>query len=423
MSCTQSAQRSFIDVQPSRRTLAGNGLRPVRVLFVFTLVLSFARPTIAQELAELSADELRDRIYGGWVGMLIGGIEGLPHEFKYRENPREELPEFTFLAGGARSDDDNDIEWTHLYFMYKEGMLFLPYPRLAEIWKANMNQGVWRANKAARELMEQGTLPPETGDFGRNPHAWYNLSGQFAVESYGLIAPGMPQKASQLALHYARIAVSGEPLQAAQFWASMVSLAFFHRGSVDELIDKALGATDPACALREAVADAREALGTWRDDWKAARQQVHRQCVVERGWNDNSTPTNGALVCLALLYGKGDFYRTLQYAMALGHDADCNAATAGAVVGTLLGWKRIRQLPQCQVVDRYVNRTRPQLPAEIAISEQVDILCQLAERCIEASGGKVVRADGKVAKLLVPLQAPRPLELLPPGAPRPRPGK
>ena len=39
------------------------------------------------------------------------------------------------------------------------------------------------------------------------------------------------------------------------------------------------------------------------------------------------------MVCLALLYGKGDFYRTLQYAMALGYDADCNAATAGAIVG------------------------------------------------------------------------------------------
>lgn len=379
--------------------------------------------TRGEEWVEISAAELRDRIYGGWVGMLIGGIEGLPHEFKYREQPRDNLPEFTFLAGGARSDDDNDIEWTHLYFMYKEGTLLLPYERLLEIWQANMNQGIWRANKAARELMDKGVQPPETGHFRHNPHAWYNLSGQFAVESYGLLAPGMPQKASRIALHYARVAVSGEPLQAAQFWSTMVSLAFFHQGTVEELIDKALAATDPACALREAVADAKAAFHTCGPDWKAARQQIHQKWVIERGWNENSTPTNGALVCLALLYGDGDFYRTLQYAMALGHDADCNAATAGAVVGTLLGWERIRHLPQCQVVDRYVNRTRPQLPAEMTISEQVDILCQLAVRSIEESGGQLVREGEKLVRVRIPSERPAPVELLPPEAPQPKTGR
>jgi ADP-ribosylglycohydrolase len=47
-----------------------------------------------------------------------------------------------------------------------------------------------------------------------------------------------------------------------------------------------------------------------------------------------------------LLYGRDDFYRTLQYAMALGYDADCNAATAGAIVGVRLGFQHIAALPQ-----------------------------------------------------------------------------
>ena len=112
--------------------------------------------------ADISRTELLDRIHGGWVGMLIGGLEGLPHEFKYKEQPRDTLPEFTFLEQGARSDDDNDFEWPHLFFMDQEGTLKLPYPRLVEIWKANMNCGIWVANKKARELMDQGVVPPET---------------------------------------------------------------------------------------------------------------------------------------------------------------------------------------------------------------------------------------------------------------------
>ena len=83
--------------------------------------------------------------------------------------------------------------------MDKEGVLKLPYPRIVEIWKANMNTGIWVANKRARELMDAGVVPPETGSVERNPHAWYNLSGQFCVESYGLITPGMPQTAADIA--------------------------------------------------------------------------------------------------------------------------------------------------------------------------------------------------------------------------------
>ena len=95
-----------------------------------------------RNVEEVPLDRLRDHIYGGWVGMLIGGLEGLPHEFKYNEQPRDSLPEFTFLPEGARSDDDNDFEWTHLWFMDRESVLKLPYPCLVEIWKANMNQGI-----------------------------------------------------------------------------------------------------------------------------------------------------------------------------------------------------------------------------------------------------------------------------------------
>ncbi|MBI5686369.1 MAG: ADP-ribosylglycohydrolase family protein [Verrucomicrobia bacterium] len=361
---------------------------------------------------DISRDALLDRIHGGWAGMMIGGLEGLPHEFKYKEQPRDTLPDFTFLENGARSDDDNDFEWTHLWFMDKERVIKLPYARIAEIWKANMNKGVWVANKRARELMDQGVLPPDTGSVTNNKHAWYNLSGQFCVESYGLVAPGMPQTAADIGLHYARIAVSEEPLQATQFWTSLVSLSVFHTSSPDEMLRLALAAVDPESAMAEVVADARKAFHAHPDDWKAARQKLHEKWLKQRRWNDNSTPVNGAAVCLALLYGNGDFYRTLQYAMALGYDADCNAATAGAVLGAQLGFKHIAALPQFKMPDRYVNKTRPQLPAECKVSEQAATLLRIAERVILANGGERITLDGHPG-YRVKLQQPRPLDRLP----------
>jgi hypothetical protein len=258
-----------------------------------------------------------------------------------------------------------------------------------------MNSGIWVANKKARELMDQGVVPPETGSVARNPAAWYNLSGQFCVESYGLIAPGMPPTAADIGLHYTRIAVSEEPLQAAQFWSSLIALRAFDQGPLDEAPQQAVAAMDPMSAMAEVVADTRKAFQAHPGDWKAARQEIDAKWRAQRKWNDNSTPVNGAAVCLALLYGNGDFYRTLQYAMALGCDTDRNAATAGVIVGVRRGFKHIAALPQFKMPDHYVNKTRPQLPAECKVSEQAETLLRVAERVILANDGKTINIAGQ----------------------------
>lgn len=352
--------------------------------------------------------------------MLIGGIEGLAHEFRYIQEPRRELPEYAFLPAGARTDDDNDFEWTHLYFMDREDTFKIPYPRLVEIWKANMNQGIWCANQRARQLMDLGVVPPATADPSRNPYAPYNLAGQFTVESYGIIAPGMPQTAADLGLYYARVAVSGEPLQAAQYWTTLISLAAVSDHSLEDLVDESLKAVDARSAQAEAVRLAVQTFHNHPQDWKAARQFFHHKwyCPKEQPWNpgaqplkwnDNSTPLNGAMVILALLYGNGDFYRTGQYAMALGYDADCNAATACAVVGTRIGFAAIERLPRFHIPDRFLNQTRPQLPRECKISEQAELMLRLSEKLILANGGRRVSVGGKDG-YRIRLQAPRLLE-------------
>jgi hypothetical protein len=374
------------------------------------------------ETVELTRDQILDHIRGGWTGMLIGGIEGLAHEFRYTQQPRNELPDFPLLPNGARTDDDNDFEWTHLYFMDKEGELKIPYPRLVEIWKANMNSGIWCANKQARKLMDEGVIPPETANPASNAWAAFNLSGQFCVESYGMISPGMAQAAEELGLHYARVSVSGEPLQAAQFWTSLISLAGVSERPLEELMREALRAVDPASAQAEAVVEGIGLFHLYPNDWKAARKFFHDKWYCPRQqpwdakarplkWNDNSTPLNGAMVVLALLYGGGDFYKTGQYAMALGYDADCNAATACAVVGTRVGFSTIEKLPGFKMPDRYVNKTRPQLPAECKISEQAELMMRLCEKVILSNGGERVSVGGKPG-YRIRLQAPRVLQPL-----------
>jgi hypothetical protein len=365
---------------------------------------------------DLTREQLLEHIRGGWTGMLIGGIEGLAHEFKYINQPHTSLPDYPLLPNGARSDDDNDFEWTHLWFMDKEGTLKIPYPRIVEIWKANMNRGLWCANRQARKLMDEGIVPPETANPARNSFAPYNLSGQFCVEAYGMIAPGMPQAAADLGVYYASIAVSGEPLQATRYWTTLISLVAVRSDPLEDLLRESAQAVDPASAQAEAVHDAIQAFHDHPGDWKAARQFFHQKWYVSRKepwhpearprkWNDNSTPLNGAMVLLALLYGDGDFYKTGQYAMALGYDADCNAATACAVVGTRVGFAAIQRLPGFNMPDRYVNHTRPQLPAECKVSDQAALMLRLCEKVILANGGHQFAVSGTPG-YRIRLQAP-----------------
>jgi hypothetical protein len=369
---------------------------------------------------EMTREQILDHIRGGWTGMLIGGIEGLAHEFKYIQKPRDDLPDYPFLPNGARTDDDNDFEWTHLFFMDKEGVIKLSYPRLVEIWKANMNTGFWCANQQARKLMDQGIIPPETANPSLNKFSGYNLAGQFCTESYGMIAPGMPQTAADIGLHYARISVSGEPLQAAQFWPSLISLVSVSAKPLEELMNDSLQAVDPASAQAEAVHEAIHLFHQHPADWKASRQFFHEKwyCPKEQPWdakrrplkwNDNSTPLNGAMVLLALLYGGGDFYKTGQYAMALGYDADCNAATACAVVGTRIGFSAIEKLPRYHMPDHYLNLTRPELPRESKVSDQVAVMLRLCERLILSNDGERIGTEGKIG-YRIRLQTPRLLE-------------
>ncbi|HUX94447.1 MAG TPA: ADP-ribosylglycohydrolase family protein [Bacteroidales bacterium] len=367
----------------------------IAVLFLMFSCTSAQKENSVDSVKEITREELLNNLYGGWVGMLIGGLEGLPHEFKYDTLPAASLPDFVYLPHGARTDDDNDFELTHLYFMDKENIIKLPYPRIVDIWKANMNTGIWVANKRARDLMDQGIIPPATSDPENNTASSYNLSGQFCTESYGMIAPGMPQTAADIGIHYAYIAVSGEPIQATRYWTSLISLNVFHKGPVEEVIKEALKSVDPASAMAEVVTDAIDIYHENREDWKAGRQRFYKKWVIERNWNGNSTPSNGGMVLLSLLYGNRDFHKTLQYAMAMGLDADCNAATAGAVTGVNIGFNNIAVLPGFEMPDIYKNLTRPQLPVEMKISEQAELLMRICERVILDNGGEKISIKGK----------------------------
>jgi hypothetical protein len=80
------------------------------------------------------------------------------------------------------------------------------------------------------------------------------------------------------------------------------------------------------------------------EDWKATWFKVSRKWSTDIGsplgvfrpFNIDAK-INAAWVVMGLLYGNGDFTRTFEIAARCGDDADCNPATAGGILGALVG--------------------------------------------------------------------------------------
>lgn len=375
----------------------------------------------AAETRTISSAELRDRIRGGWAGQMIGDIQGLPFEFRYKDEPGP-LPDFTPNLPICRSDDDTDIEWVHLHLMNRLGTAKAPYPDLARQWVRSMNQKIWVSNKKARELMGQGIIPPWTSHPALNPHARYNLSGQFCAEMYGFVAPGLPREAADIGSHYVRVTIRGEPMQACAYWTSMISMAFFD-DNIERLARESLAAVDPESETAEMIRDVLKWYHESPDDWRALREKVQKEYRDRRKWNMNSTISNGAFVLAALLYGKGDFVQTMRLAFAMGYDADCNAATCGAVLGVMLGAKKMAANPGWELPQLYTNDTRDGLPKRQTLDEIVAMTEHVARKVIQDAGG-TIEGDGEDATYRIPVQKPallERLEKLPPADPPPDP--
>ena len=119
----------------------------------------------------------------------------------------------------------------------------------------------------------------------------------------------------------------------------------------------------------------------------------------------NGYELNTGSIIAALLYGEGDFVKTLTAAFNFGWDADCNAATAGTIVGVMKGYRWM--LAQgWQIVDRYKNTTRENMPNDETITSFADRLVDLAERVILEQGGRRPTKDGRIV-YQIQVQEPR----------------
>jgi hypothetical protein len=314
---------------------------------------------------------------------------------KYIGRPGSVIGYMPALPDGAWTDDDTDFEWVYVFEMQRRDTILLPTTEIARLWRERANQRIWCSNLYARQLMDIGLEPPLTGNVLLNPWAEFNISGQFLCETFGLIAPAMPQTASRIGLHYTRVAMHGEPARTTQLFDTMIARAF-ETDDVDALLESGVAALDPRSVIRQIVEDVRGWHGESADDWETTRLKIKQRYSRHNGAmrDRNGFELNTACTVAALLHGRGDVARTLELAFNLGWDCDNNAATAGTILGVAKGY-RWMLAHGWKIVDRYRNETRDQMPENETITSFADRLIDLAEQIIVEQGGQRVRESGR----------------------------
>jgi hypothetical protein len=271
--------------------------------------------------------------------------------------------------------------------------------QITQLWKKHINSSIWCSNLYVRRLMDIGIDPPLTGNLALNPWAGFNISGQFVCETFGLIAPAMPQTAGRIGLNYTHVSIDGEPAQTTQLFTAMVATAFVSN-DIENIIDAGLASIDPASSIAPIIADVRRWHKEHPNDWRTTRRLIRDKYTLyeSRTRNQNGYELCTAATVAALLYGDGDLVGTLKHAFNFGWDADNNAATAAAIVGVTKGYRWMQQ-QSWTIQDRYRNTTRPGMPEDETITRFGDRIIEVARRVIVDNGGTIVEGNGGVYRI------------------------
>ncbi|MDE0311308.1 MAG: ADP-ribosylglycohydrolase family protein [Caldilineaceae bacterium] len=369
------------------------------IWLLIVVLVGLTRPEPAPQFQTISADTYFDKVYGSWKATMLANHAGLDLQGVYLEEPGPpgsfSLPQFEEWS----TDDDTHVEWVDLHILETYGLEPTPEEIRVE-WVDHLNHDIWVSTRRARDLMDEGLLPPETGNAENNPDGAWSIDAQLQTELFGMLAPGMPAVASTYAKRFARVTNSGPAVEASVFFAALYSLAFLEE-DVPTLIAAARQLTEDEAIIAPIV----DNVVLWHqqnpEDWRLTRQQIRDEYDTDPMWW--ASRVNFAVTIMALLYGESDILRTIEIAALAGWDADNTMATAAGLLGLIHGYS---ELPEeiAASTDIYFNEdVTGDLPRYDTVTQFAVRTQNLAEAMITRAGGTTYQGIYRIPPQTPPL--------------------
>jgi ADP-ribosylglycohydrolase len=310
-------------------------------------------------VVRLDEATLRDRLQAAWLGRCAGCNLGKPVEGWDRADLRRYLE----LTGAYPLDDyipslkpmlesfelrsswpectrgrirfmarDDDIDYTilGLHILETHGFDFGPED-VAEMWMSHIPfLATYTAERATYRNLVYG-LPPHEVPVYRNPYREW-IGAQIRADMWAYTSPGNPRAAATLAFQDASLSHVQNGIYGEMWAAALIAISFV-APDAHSALQASLAEVPPRSRLAEALRDVLELFRRGLD-WEDARDALEERYGH---YGFVHTINNAAVVAAALLWGEGDFTRTIGLAVQGGWDTDCNGATAGSTFGAMHG--------------------------------------------------------------------------------------
>lgn len=387
-------------------------------LFLIGVAACSKQRSVCKQIAlppEISMDKevLMDKIKGGWAGQTIGCTYGGPTEFRYNGTMIQDYVSIDWPDGyinwwyenAPGLYDDVYMDLTFVDVFDRLG-LDAPVDSFAMAF-AKAGYMLWHANQAARYNILQGIMPPASGHWLNNPHA-DDIDYQIEADYAGLMSPGMPNTASEISDKIGHIMNYGDGWYGGVYVGAMYSLAFVS-DDIEFVVTEALQTIPAESRYYQCMSDVIRWHKEFPDDWKRTWFECERKWSEDIGCPDGvfvpfniDAVINSAYILIGLLYGEGDFYKTMDIATRCGQDSDCNPASAAGILGTMLGYSKIpaywlENLKEVEAMD-FAYTT-------ISLDETYRMSFDQALQLIERNGGKIANDE-----VLISCQQPVPVK-------------
>ena len=323
----------------------------------------------------LAEGEIRNKIHGAWLGRAAGCILGKPLEMGFRMAEIEDylrganalplddfvpaqslssvrtlrrdcVPSMRGYVQYAQEDDDLNYMCLAVKLMETKGLDFTSLDvgvnwldSIPFLWTWGPEHAVYLNLAVAIGEHDPAGVELEAVTGWLNPGTEW-IGAQIRTDVYGYVCPHLPERAAEFAWRDAYLSHRKSGIYGAM-WVAAMNAAAFTLLDMTTVIEAGLAQVPANSRFVEAIRrtmDWCEQDKDWRITGKRIREEYDKYGFA-------GTINNACCVAAALLYGWQDgrsspaeiYERTITTAVQLAYDTDCNAATAGSVVGLMLG--------------------------------------------------------------------------------------
>lgn len=291
-----------------------------------------------------------ERVYAGWLGKVIGVRHGACIEGWKAEQIREkygEITQYIYPNRFFRPDDDTngpifliraleDYGSTEDISPQEMGLTLLNYAAFERgfYWWGGYSKST---PHTAYLNLYHGAQAPDSGSSRLNGlTASEQICGQIFIDSWGLVNPGDYRRAARYAQKMASVTHDGEGVYGGMFIAACISAAFEDR-DIYSVIKKGLSIIPETSTYARVVRDLSNFHKQNPDNFLDALAYSLKNYGYDRYKGTCHILPNAGVVLVALLYGGGDFSRSVNIAAMCGEDTDCNVGNVGSIMGVLCG--------------------------------------------------------------------------------------